>query len=177
MKALASRRFQPGEGPSRGLLRDCENRWIVCSSTNCRHFSRGQSRHCHTAGNLWKYQLVKEEFIFISSIKWNDRYFGGNTNKYFLKQWRCNFHSVGRYLLIYSITRHNRSNILKSRVCLTIFTVYFVLKMNICRDFLLVATILFYIYQGRKREREIRRDIFIILPCVCLCLHLYQFIW
>ena len=27
-------RFQPGEGPSRGgLLRDCENRWIVCSTS------------------------------------------------------------------------------------------------------------------------------------------------
>ena len=25
--------IQPGEGPSRGLLRDCENRWIVCSSS------------------------------------------------------------------------------------------------------------------------------------------------
>ena len=24
----ASRHFQLGEGPSRGLLRDCENRWI-----------------------------------------------------------------------------------------------------------------------------------------------------
>ena len=23
--------FQPGEGPSRGLLRGCGNRWIVCS--------------------------------------------------------------------------------------------------------------------------------------------------
>ena len=32
----ASRHFQPEEGPSRGLLRDCENwlwnRWIVCST-------------------------------------------------------------------------------------------------------------------------------------------------
>ena len=28
------KRFQPGEGPSRGLLRDCENQWIVCSSRN-----------------------------------------------------------------------------------------------------------------------------------------------
>ena len=28
----ASRRFQPGEGPIRDLLRDCDNRWIVCSS-------------------------------------------------------------------------------------------------------------------------------------------------
>ena len=27
-----SRRFHPGEGPSRGLLCACENRWIVCSS-------------------------------------------------------------------------------------------------------------------------------------------------
>ena len=29
----ASRVFQPGEGPSRGLLCDCLNRWIVCSSS------------------------------------------------------------------------------------------------------------------------------------------------
>ena len=29
----ASRHFQPGEGPSRGLLSDCENRWMVCSSS------------------------------------------------------------------------------------------------------------------------------------------------
>ena len=28
-----SRRFQPGEYPSRGLLLDCENWWIVCSSS------------------------------------------------------------------------------------------------------------------------------------------------
>ena len=28
----ASRCFQQGEGPSKGLLRDCKNRWIVCSS-------------------------------------------------------------------------------------------------------------------------------------------------
>ena len=38
MKALVSRRFQPGEGPRRGLLRDCENRlwnrWI-----DLRHYS------------------------------------------------------------------------------------------------------------------------------------------
>ena len=26
-------RFQPREGPRRGVLRDCENRWIDCSST------------------------------------------------------------------------------------------------------------------------------------------------
>ena len=26
----SSRRFQAGEGPSRGLLRDYENRWFVC---------------------------------------------------------------------------------------------------------------------------------------------------
>ena len=31
--ASASMHFQPGEGPSRGLLRDCENRWIVFSSS------------------------------------------------------------------------------------------------------------------------------------------------
>ena len=30
----ASRCFQPGEGLSRGLLSDCENRWIVCSSSS-----------------------------------------------------------------------------------------------------------------------------------------------
>ena len=29
---LLCRRFQPGEDPSRALLLDCENRWIVCSS-------------------------------------------------------------------------------------------------------------------------------------------------
>ena len=28
-----SRRVQPEDGPGRGLLRDCEYRWIVCSST------------------------------------------------------------------------------------------------------------------------------------------------
>ena len=28
-----SRHFQLGESPSRGLLRDCENRWMVCSSS------------------------------------------------------------------------------------------------------------------------------------------------
>ena len=32
VKALSSRRFQPREGPNRGLLRDCENRWIVCNA-------------------------------------------------------------------------------------------------------------------------------------------------
>ena len=30
-KRYASRHFQPGEGPSSGLLCDCKNRWIVCS--------------------------------------------------------------------------------------------------------------------------------------------------
>ena len=30
----ASSCFQPGEGPSRGLLRDCENRWIIWRSTS-----------------------------------------------------------------------------------------------------------------------------------------------
>ena len=38
-----SRRFQPGEGPSRGLLRDCENRlwnrWIVLQ-----HYRGGVTR-------------------------------------------------------------------------------------------------------------------------------------
>ena len=29
----ASKCFQPGGGPNRGLLRHCENRWIVCSSS------------------------------------------------------------------------------------------------------------------------------------------------
>ena len=33
---ITSRHFQPGKGPGRGLLRDCENqlwnRWIVCST-------------------------------------------------------------------------------------------------------------------------------------------------
>ena len=29
-----SRCFQQWEGPSRGLLRDCENQWIVCSSSS-----------------------------------------------------------------------------------------------------------------------------------------------
>ena len=33
MRKRCSRHFQPGEGPSRGLLHDCENRWIVCSSS------------------------------------------------------------------------------------------------------------------------------------------------
>ena len=33
----SSRHFQSGKGPSGGLLRDCENRWIVCSAT--KHFS------------------------------------------------------------------------------------------------------------------------------------------
>ena len=32
LNVSASRRFQPGEGPNGGLLRDCENRWIICSS-------------------------------------------------------------------------------------------------------------------------------------------------
>ena len=30
---INSRRFQPGEGPSRGILCDCWNQWIVCSSS------------------------------------------------------------------------------------------------------------------------------------------------
>ena len=38
--------------------------------------------------------------------------------------------------------------------------------MNICRDFLLVATILFYIYQGRKRERDKERYIYYIAMCM-----------
>ena len=29
-----SMHFQPGEASSRGLLHDCENRWIICSSTD-----------------------------------------------------------------------------------------------------------------------------------------------
>ena len=33
----SSRHFQSGKGPSGGLLRVCENRWIVCSAT--KHFS------------------------------------------------------------------------------------------------------------------------------------------
>ena len=36
--------FQPGEGPNRGLLRDCENRWIDCSPRhNSGHASRGDA--------------------------------------------------------------------------------------------------------------------------------------
>ena len=31
---LASQSISQQEGPSRGLLRDCENRWIVCSCTH-----------------------------------------------------------------------------------------------------------------------------------------------
>ena len=41
MKVHASTCFQPGECPSRGLLRcDCENRWIVCSSNIKSCYSR-----------------------------------------------------------------------------------------------------------------------------------------
>ena len=41
MKVHASTCFQPGECPSRGLLRrDCENRWIVCSSNTKSCYSR-----------------------------------------------------------------------------------------------------------------------------------------
>ena len=38
----SSRRFQAGEGPSSGLLRDCENQWIVSSSINERELAMAE---------------------------------------------------------------------------------------------------------------------------------------
>ena len=42
VKALTGR-LQPGKGSSRGLLRECANRWIVCISNSGKHIAL----HCH----------------------------------------------------------------------------------------------------------------------------------
>ena len=39
--------FQTGEGPSVALLYDCENRWIVCSSSQANH-----TKDCHSTPHL-----------------------------------------------------------------------------------------------------------------------------
>ena len=48
--------FQPGEGPSWGLLRDCENWWIVCSSSRVPALKRKRT-HDPERGKTWDNKL------------------------------------------------------------------------------------------------------------------------
>ena len=53
------KRFHPGECPNRDLLRDCENRWIVCSFTR-------NHRHHHTATNKAAHSGLQQLIIWRS---------------------------------------------------------------------------------------------------------------
>ena len=78
MKASACRRFQPGEGPSRGLLCDCENfAYVRITFVSIFYYEDPADEYKSPEGSLmplWNFRFEAEKELEVTHLMWSPNY-------------------------------------------------------------------------------------------------------